>query len=103
MTDAPEAPNADEGLFADRDDDGMPDAFEKILVLAMTLVAASVARKVAGAVWQASTGRTPPSGEDDKGDAVVVLLWGAAAGAAVGAARLVAERQARAYARHRRA
>ena len=86
--------------MADKMDDS--DAFEKMLVLGLGLLAASVARKAASAVWTASTGRKPPSVEDDRGTATVVLLWGAAVGAAVGAARLIAQRQARSIARKRR-
>jgi hypothetical protein len=86
---------------ADLDGDGDGDAFEKLLVLVATFAAAAAARKVMAVVWKVSTGRTPPNGEDGRADPSVVLLWGAAAGAAVGAARLLAERQARTVARRR--
>ncbi|CAB4861403.1 unannotated protein [freshwater metagenome] len=78
------------------------DGFEKLLALGLGIVAASVARKAVAGVWKASTGKTPPGGEQGEADGTVVLLWGAALGAAVGAARLLAQRQARAIARKRR-
>ena len=48
----------------------------------------AVARKVIAVAWKASTGRTPPGTDDTERSLPVVLLWGAAAGAAVGAARI---------------
>jgi hypothetical protein len=93
------------GWSTDADQDGVPDAVERIAVVAAAAIAAIVARKGAAALWRATTGRRPPDVLDGDGAASIgtVLLWGAAVGAAVGAARVLAERQARAFARSRRA
>jgi hypothetical protein len=87
----------------DLDQDGAEDRVEMLLASVFALAAASVARKAAGALWRASTGRTPPSGgRDDRSSLAVLVMWGAVAGAAGGAARLMAERQARRVAAARR-
>jgi hypothetical protein len=79
----------------DRDADGVDDRLEMVLTGVFAMVAASVARKVAGEVWKATTGRTPPTNaKDGKTDLKVIIMWGAMAGAAAGIARAVAERQA---------
>ncbi|HAM25113.1 MAG TPA: hypothetical protein DCM51_06120 [Actinobacteria bacterium] len=84
------------------DDDAAPDALEKALALGLGLVATAVARRTAAAIWRAGTGRKPPHAESPHVRGSVVLLWGAAAGAAVGAARLFAQRQARQISQRRR-
>jgi hypothetical protein len=65
------------------------------IALALSLVAAAAARKIAAVMWTGATGRTPPSAtRDDASSTMVLVLWGAAMGATVGAARVLAERQA---------
>lgn len=73
-----------------------------VLTLVLPLVAAAVARKAVAATWKASTGKNPPNAAHDaQTKASVLLIWGAATGAAVGAARVLAERQAGRLARGR--
>lgn len=103
--------NADDALNAgapdspgvDRDDDGVDDRLEMLLTALFALAAASVARKVTGRIWKATTGRTPPaSGKDGNVDLTVIVMWGALAGATAGVAKALAERQARRIAQSRR-
>jgi hypothetical protein len=86
----------------DRDSDGMDDRLEMVLAAVFALVAASVARKATGRIWQAATGRTPPTGDREAGASLgVIMLWGAFAGAATGAAHALAGRQAKTIVRSR--
>jgi hypothetical protein len=94
---------SEQGQPHDRDADGQDDRLEMLLTGVFALAAASVARKVAGELWKATTGRTPPSGgKDERANLKVIILWGAMAGAAAGVARAVAERQAVKVAHSRR-
>jgi hypothetical protein len=82
-------------MSRDDNQNGIDDRFELVLTAAMTLAAAAAAKRVAAVAWRAATGRTPPAGgKDANANAAVVLLWGAALGAAAGAARMLAEREA---------
>ena len=65
----------------------------KVLVTVAALAAASVARKALASVWRISTGHKPPVDEPGESDWRLMVLWAAAAGAAVGVARMMAERQ----------
>ena len=69
-----------------------------MLVMAVStvgsIVAATVARKALQVSWKAVTGEAPP--DDPKSretDWVVAVSWAVASGAAIGVARLLAERQ----------
>lgn len=95
-------PLAVEGRVHDRDADGQDDRLEMVLAAVFALAAASVARKATGRIWRAATGRTPPTGVHEAGSSLaVIMLWGALAGAATGAAHALAERQAKHIVRSR--
>ncbi len=76
----------------------LPEGSDGALVMVVSTVgaiaAAAVARKVLTVGWKAVIGEPPP--DDPKSretDWLVALSWAVASGAAVGVARLVAERQ----------
>jgi hypothetical protein len=80
----------------DRPSDVLDDRLEMVLAAVFALAAASVARKATGRIWKAATGRTPPTGDREAGSSLgVIMLWGAFAGAATGAAHALAGRQAK--------
>lgn len=75
-------------------DDGAGGGSYKLLGTLSAVAGAFVARKLLRIVWKALTGKTPP----DKPESLDVglaeaLTWAVASGAAVGIARVVAQRQ----------
>lgn len=75
-----------------------PGGSNGMLVMAVSaagsILAASLARKALQVSWKAVTGEPPP--DDPKSretDWVVAVSWAVASGAAIGVARLLAERQ----------
>jgi hypothetical protein len=91
-----------EAEASDRVTDVIDDRLEMVLAAVFALVAASVARKATGRIWKAATGRTPPTGDREAGSSLgVIVLWGAFAGAATGAAHALAGRQAKHVVRSR--